>query len=194
MKTIFLLLALLPLAVSDIVPPKAMPIQGPPPPPAHILEQRNLGEKIAARYKVPQRFAQDVVKYAQRYQHTTFPKTVDILSFIGIESEFNPRAQSKLSYDPAYGLTQIRPLTWKHMIKPGELHVVENQVKRGAEIMQQYYKILGDREGTVAAFNIGLTAYMQGRYKEAAKRYTAKFRREHATYAFANKMCLLRSS
>jgi hypothetical protein len=137
--------------------------------------------QIVKRFRVKREFAVQVVKYAHKYSKSTFPSAHDIVAIIGVESSFNPQSVSRLRSDPAIGLTQIRPGAWSHKIKRQDLNSVENQVKYGAEILHTYYKALGDRRGTVQAYNLGLAGYRKGRTNP---RYVVKYEKELAQYQF----------
>ena len=117
---------------------------------------------VVSTYKVSKQFAEDVVLLTHKYSNDTFPKAKDLLAIISIESSFRPHVKSKLKTDKAVGLTQIRPKVWSHLIKPGELSSIENQVKYGAMILTRYHEKLGDATSAVNAYNVGITAHMRG--------------------------------
>jgi len=137
----------------------------------------NLANKIAQRYKVDTQFAYEVVELAHKYEKPTFPKAEDILAKIGIESSFNPEAVSKLKKDPARGLTQVRPKT--SGIPAEELHTIENQIKHGADILHKFYRRLKTKKAALLAYNVGPTAYKQGRFNPE---YYTKFEAERQHY------------
>lgn len=129
-------------------------------------------QTIVYQYKVSQDFATKVVALSHKYSSPVFPKASDILAIIGIESSFRPNVKSGLKRDKAEGLTQIRPRVWRHMIKPGELTLIENQVKYGSSILRQYHMKLGSIDGAVNAYNVGLTAHNRGKVNP---RYVRKY-------------------
>lgn len=143
------------------------------------IDRFEMANKISTRFKVSQQLTKQVVGYAQKYERDSFPKAKDIIAIIGIESSFKPAAVSKLARDPAVGLTQIRPVVWRHKYSRTSLNDPENQVKYGAEILSHYFDVLGSREAAVEAYNIGITAYKKGRTNP---RYVAKYKKELAQY------------
>jgi hypothetical protein len=137
----------------------------------------NLANAIAKRYRIDTQFAYDVVELAHKYEKPSFPKAEDILAKIGIESSFNPEAVSKLKKDPARGLTQVRPKA--SGIPAEELSDIENQIKHGADILHKFYKRLKDKRAALLAYNVGPTAYKQGRFNPE---YFEKFQIERNFY------------
>ena len=117
---------------------------------------------IVDTLKVDKPLAQEIVDLTHKYGNNTFPQAEDLLSIIGIESSFRPHIKSGLKRDKAVGLTQIRPKVWKHMIKPGELTSIENQIKYSKIILTHYYEVLGDTQAAVNAYNVGITAHKRG--------------------------------
>lgn len=134
--------------------------------------------RITNKYDVDEELAQQVVELANTYQKPTFPRAKDILAIVGIESSFDPDAQSQLKHDPAMGLTQIRPGVWN--IDPAELQGVEAQIRICADILSYYYKKLHNKEAAVQAYNVGLTDYNRG---VSAPQYLSKYHREYQLYA-----------
>lgn len=152
-----------------------------------LNREQKMADVIKSKYKrVSPNLIKDVVSLAHKYERDTFPTATDIVAIIGIESNFNPRAVSKLKVDPAVGLTQIRPDAWKHKIKRAELSTVEGQIRHGADILGHYYRILGNKEAAIRSYNVGLAAYTRGRYQEASRRYINKFNREVSQYQTLN--------
>jgi len=130
-----------------------------------------LAKMLAKKYRVSETLVQEVVDLAYKYESPVFPKAVDILAIVGVESSFDPSAKSQLRHDPALGLMQVRPGIWN--IKPSDLGTVEQQIKHGAQILSLYYKKLGNAEDAVTAYNIGITNFNRGRRNE---RYVSKYR------------------
>ena len=118
--------------------------------------------RILSTFKISRPFAEEVVGLAHKYGNDTFPKAADILAVISIESSFRPNVKSKLKRDKAVGLTQIRPKVWSHLIAPGELKTIENQVRYSAMILALYYTKLGDEQSAINAYNVGITAHKRG--------------------------------
>jgi len=147
-----------------------------------LAKKAEMIDSIVAKYKVEHDLAAKVVTFAIKYEQKTFPKAKDIVAIVGIESSFNPAAKSKLKRDPAEGLTQIRPAAWSHKFKREELTSIEGQIKHGSLILAHNYKVLEDKVGAIGAYNIGLRNYQEGKYKDAASRYLAKYSKEVVAY------------
>lgn len=174
----YLLTLILSLVATSVQMPDIPQLVGPPV--ATVTEAR--AEQIAAKYHVDYRFAFEVADLAKHYERESFPRAVDILAIIGIESSFKPKSKSKLATDAAVGLTQIRPAAWSHKIKAEELATIDGQVRHGADILAHYYDVLRDKQGAVKSYNIGLNGYQQGKHASAATRYAAKYQTELASY------------
>jgi soluble lytic murein transglycosylase-like protein len=131
---------------------------------------------VSSHYDISAVFAKEVISHANKYSKKTFPRVEDILAVIGIESRWDPGAVSSLKYDPAVGLTQIRPITWAKLIQdPAELLDVENQVKYAAEILHYNFKLTKSPDDAIIAYNVGYGNWLNGKYDLA---YFAKFATE----------------
>lgn len=130
-----------------------------------VATHRNVSEKMASK----------LVALAIKYEHPVFPTRHDILAIMGIESNFNPNAKSKLAVDPARGLMQVRPVMWKLNIR--KMNDIDYQVQNGVSIIKHNYDVLQDRDSALMAYNIGLKAVIDG---GEAKKYVYKFKRELA--------------
>lgn len=120
-------------------------------------------QQIVAHHRVDKSLAREVVDLAFKYGKTDqYPRPIDLLAIISIESNFRPHVKSALKRDKAEGLTQIRPKVWKHLIPTGALKSIENQVKYSSLILTQYYNILGDEKHATNAYNVGLTSHRRG--------------------------------
>lgn len=118
-------------------------------------------EQISHRYGADPEFVKQVIQLAKKYQKPGFPTAQDIIAIIAVESEFDPEAISGLQHDPAVGLMQIRPDVWK--IDPKKLKDPETAIKIGANILHKYYRHLhGNKEAAITAYNVGMSAFMQG--------------------------------
>lgn len=137
-------------------------------------EMDTIANEIASNYNIEQSLATKVVGLAYKYADPVFPTAHDILAVIGVESSFNPAAQSNLKNDPAIGLMQVRPLMWK--IDPELLRSSEEaQIKYGTAILKKYFKKLKTKEAAIKAYNVGLTAYRRGQHNP---RYLPKVKKE----------------
>lgn len=129
---------------------------------------------ISTKYKVKPELVEQIVEIAKKYEHPDFPRAKDILAVISVESSFNPNAVSKLKRDPARGLMQVRPMTWK--LPKESLATIDGQIKHGAQILRQYYVKLGDKEAALHAYNVGLTNHYRAEAnpKKGNPRYVPK--------------------
>lgn len=143
----------------------------------NIERKEKLVAAITEKYNVDEMFARKIVRIANSYQQSDFPKTEDIIAIVGIESSFRPHVKSNLKTDPAVGLMQVRPGVWK--IPSEELSTIEGQIKHGANILAHYYDKVGKVEGAVMAYNVGITAYRKGKTN---KKYLNKYKTEVAMY------------
>lgn len=137
------------------------------------VQLRFLASAIARKYRINPELSYKIVELAHKHEDEVFPKAIDILAVIAVESSFNPRAVSRLRRDPARGLMQVRPGIWG--IEPSVLNNIENQIKAGVRILQKYHRRAGDVEGALHAYNIGITNYRRGKRNPA---YVAKVERE----------------
>lgn len=136
-------------------------------------------QAIVSKYphNVDEDTARVIVETAMKYEKKTFPRVIDIIAIIDIESSFRPHVKSSLSYDPAVGLMQVRPGIWK--INKKELETIEGQIAHGSRILTEYHQQIGNIYGTVMAYNIGITAYKNGNKNY---NYLAKYKRELQRY------------
>lgn len=145
-------------------------------PPKPTFDPQHSITNISTRYNIDEDKAKKIVDIAQKYSKHPFPQAHHILGTIGVESSFNEKAKSKLKFDPAVGLMQIRPkVTGTH---PSELKDIEGQIKHGSDMLHTLYKKTGDEDKAIQAYNIGLTAYNKGKravnYLEKTKKETAQ--------------------
>lgn len=133
---------------------------------------------VASKYKVDPKIVHATVKSAIKYQREDFPTAKDILAVVGTESSFKPSAKSALKTDPAIGLMQVRPGSWK--MSPKSLQTIDSQIKTGAEILHKYYVILGSRDAALHAYNVGLTNHHTK--KVTNPRYVPKVEKELDLY------------
>jgi len=138
-----------------------------------------LSRIIQKKYKgVDDQTARQIADLAQKHAKPGFPRAVDILSVIGIESSFRPTAVSQLKNDPARGLMQMRPGVWG--LKKSDLATIEKQIERGADVLHQYYEKLGSAKDALHAYNIGITNLRKN--KGLNPKYVDKFRKEREQY------------
>lgn len=142
--------------------------------------REHLLKTVTDKFNINPKKAEKIVDAALRHQKPEFPRAHHILAIAGIESSFNERAKSKLRYDPAVGLMQIRPRVWN--INKKDLSTIDGQIKHGAQILHSYFQKTGDEESAVKAYNIGLTNFNRGIQHDAAHRYLKKFNDEIDRY------------
>ena len=140
-----------------------------------------LKRTILSKFNVADDKVDEIVNAAIKHSHPVFPQAHHLLALAGIESSFNEKAVSKLRYDPAVGLTQIRPKVWN--IHPKELSTIDGQIKHGAHILQTYHAKTGDPDSAVQAYNVGIANFNRGKMRDASNRYLAKFKSELSRYS-----------
>lgn len=138
-----------------------------------------LVQVAAQRYSVDTKTVQTVVSSAMKHQYSDFPTAKDILAVVGVESSFKPHAVSQLKTDPAKGLMQVRPQTWK--LAPDALDTIDGQIKTGSQILRTYYEKLGSREAALHAYNVGIGNHKTGKVKNP--RYVPKVDKERNLYS-----------
>lgn len=142
------------------------------------FEVVNLANKVASKYGVPYNKAVHYAQLAKQNEGEAFPKAKDILAVIGVESGFRERAASSSSL----GLMQINYRDNKRDIpRRSFLFSPEFNIKFGSKILKSYYAMLGNRKGTIIAYNVGIGNYLAGRYKY---NYLQKYLVELHNYQF----------
>jgi|SRR5271157_5726064 len=163
-----------------------IPPPAPKPQVAHIIpepkpqidpKKQKMAQVITQKYDIDDEFAQEVVELAHKYEKPVFPKAKDILAIAGVESSFDPDAESGLRRDKAVGLMQVRPHVWN--MSPEELKDVEGSIRTGSDILQLYYKKLRNRDAAVAAYNVGMSEFRSG---NTAEGYVSKYLHELKLY------------
>lgn len=142
------------------------------------MDVATLSNTILKKYRISPQLATKVAGLAKKYEHPTFPKAADILAIVGIESSFIPSSVSKLKKDPAVGLMQVRPKVWG-LDPRGLLSDMDLQVKSGADVLHKYYKLLGNKEDAVHAYNVGLGNFRRGKHNV---KYVHKYKNELQSY------------
>lgn len=125
---------------------------------AYNKEISNLTNIILDKYKIAPEQAKKIAILAKKYENNVFPKAIDLLAVIGIESSFDSNAKSNLKHDKAIGLTQIRPKVWG--IEASTLkNDIDKQVSLSADILSKYYHKLGNKDSAIHAYNVGITNF-----------------------------------
>jgi soluble lytic murein transglycosylase len=104
--------------------------------------------------KVPHKLAKEIARLVCMYAKLYDRDTDLVLAIINHESDFDPKAKSKIGY-PARGLMQIMP-HWKkvHDIK-GSLHDPETSIRYGLLILGSYEEMYHDLETAIIIYNRG---------------------------------------
>lgn len=122
-----------------------------------------------------------IVAAANKLAYRDFPKALDILAIIRVESSFRAdavnREESKRRphrrLPPSRGLMQVQN---------GSLNATVN-MRQGVALLRQYYITLGrSRQAAVKSYNIGIGAYQRGQAKVSAEIYWQKFSRRRSEY------------
>ena len=111
---------------------------------------QRMSEHISKVYKVDPTFAQRVVIAAYKYEHSNFPKAVDILAIIAIESSFKKYAVSNAN---AVGIMQI-------LYKKSSFDIHDN-MQDGVSLLKEYNRRL-PIGATIQAYNVGIGNYRKG--------------------------------
>ena len=122
---------------------------------------------LKREYDLKQQKAENLVLLAEKYADDVFPKKKDILAIAAVESEFDYRARNSC----CHGLLQVNFSEHREKIK-GNLQTLYNpseNIKVAVKILKEYYLLVGkDKEKAIQAYNIGITAFKNGR---KAKKY-----------------------
>jgi soluble lytic murein transglycosylase-like protein len=170
-------------ARTPVKPPTAQPAKKVEPPPAtgfvrNEIKPDEAAQKIAKRFKLEPEVALNIVNLAKKHEKPGFPRADDILSVIGIESGFNPKAVSNLKKDPALGLTQVRAKMWGQNPKTF-INDIDKQIEVSSDILADYNQQLKNPLNAVHAYNIGIGAFQKGEYNPD---YVRRFQREKQFY------------
>lgn len=100
-----------------------------------------------------------------------FPSKPLVLAIVKVESNNKPSAIN----GNAVGLMQVvakSPKDKAALLNP------DYNLRRGIDLLRSYYASLGNNaEAAVEAYNVGLTAYLENRCPERAKKYWDKIQR-----------------
>lgn len=119
----------------------------------------NLSYGISSVYKIPLKTAQAIVHAAERYADPVFPKKLDILSVIAVESRFQPTVVSLGNY----GLMQVNLRS--HKYSKAQLMTIDGNIKAGAAVLKECFSLTkGDIKGSILSYNSGFFGYKKGIY------------------------------
>ncbi len=156
------------LALRATVPPGANFAAGPIQPPVltqREKEQRAVTEMLSKRFRVAQEAVGGFVAAAYRIGTDTSVDPLLILAVIGVESRFNPVAESTFG---AKGLMQVIPKFHKEkLVKHGgddALLDPEVNILVGAQVLREYMKRFGGTESALQAY--------AGAYEEPTSMYS----------------------
>ena len=136
-----------------------------------------LKQAVVKKYELDKDKARSIVW--QVFRETSgkvFPKPEHVLAIIGIESSFNPKAQNGRHL----GLMQVQEGLWGS--REELLHSGTN-IKKGIEILEEYYRLTGSIEGALISYNAGIGKYQRGQVPRSTWRYLRKFNEELAYYS-----------
>lgn len=142
-----------------------------------ITDKKKLYDIITKKYPYSNK---DVIKkgidLAHKYADPVFPQAHHILTIIGNESTWNPKAiaiPSNPKNEPAKGLMQVKFKT--NNFDPKEFNSLEGQIRSGAKMYKDLYDKTKDIHQALLSYNLGPTGAKSLENKEAGKRYIKKF-------------------
>lgn len=142
------------------------------------IDPNEAAGKISKRFKLSPEQALQIVNLAKKHEKPNFPRADDILSVIGIESGFNPKAVSNLKKDPALGLTQVRAKMWGQDPKKF-INNIDQQIKVSSDILADYNNQLKNPLDAVQAYNVGIGDFRKGNLNPE---YVRRFQKEKQFY------------
>jgi len=123
-----------------------------------------------------------VMKYSKELAYKDFPRQIDILSIIRVESAFNPNAfnpeNSKINptrkVPPSKGLMQVQNGTFRP----------KNNMIQGTSILREYYLKYCNRDikCAIKSYNIGPGNYRKGKLKKSGNIYFSKYKHYKKQY------------
>lgn len=138
---------------------------------------------LAERIIVPPQYVVDI---ANRLEYQDFPKTVDILAIIRVESAFKPSARNPEASSP------VGPSNGLMQVQNGSFDVNTN-MRQGVGLLREYYIRLGrNKEAAVKSYNIGIGRYKRGGAKISAEVYWSKFKKRRSEYVRYYKKYLMK--
>ncbi len=102
-----------------------------------IFEMQSFAKYISKKYNVPSQTTEEIVYSTYIESHKEEISPLLILSLIGIESTYNPKAKS---YVGATGLTQVMPNIHRTKVKElgVDLNSIQGNIKVGIAILREY--------------------------------------------------------
>jgi len=141
---------------------------------AFILPEDHIVDMIQTRYDIPESLAENIVNLVYTYSKgDSFPRPITVLAIIATESGFKPNARSYLG---ATGLMQV--MEKYH----GPTPTIEDNIRKGIEILKEYRKLTKSDAEALEAYNVGITAILNGtkrniKYVDRVMINKTKFRR-----------------
>jgi hypothetical protein len=129
----------------------------------------NLEVSVSYTEVVPSSIPSEVLNMASKLAFVDFPKVIDILAIIMIESSFRQFAKNKNSN----GIMQVNF---------GSFNIKENMTA-GVKLLREYYVITETEKGAVKAYNVGIGNYLKGRLRTSSSAYFNKFKAQKAIYS-----------
>lgn len=138
---------------------------------AEVITSQELVDRISERWKLSPDAIGRIVRLAESHAKPDFPKPINLLAIIAVESSFNPKARNSGNV----GLMQINLTANGKRLKDRSQ---EENIRVGAEILGEYSaRLKGSHRATILSYNSGISAYRRGRYRSA---YWAAYQRELA--------------
>lgn len=122
----------------------------------------------------------EVIELAQELSYKDFPKTIDIISIIRVESNFhkwafNPeisKKNKKRKVPPSVGLMQVQ----------GGSFDIRKNMQEGVKRLREYYLMFGSVKAAVMSYNIGPTNFRKRKYLVSGTEYWEKFSKRKSQY------------
>jgi hypothetical protein len=118
---------------------------------------------------------------AQQLSYSDFPKAVDILAIIRVESSFKQGAfnRGESTLNPKRKVLSSRGLM---QVQGGSFDVVEN-MKQGTHLLREYYLMMHrSRKAAIESYNIGPTNYKNHKFVISGEQYWEKYKKHRTEY------------
>lgn len=114
-----------------------------------------------------------ILEHIENVSFKDFPKKVDILAIIGVESTFR---QCETDGRGSYGLMQVNIKA--HKLDPGTICDTTTNISHGSKILRENYLKLGSEQAAVLAYNVGIGGYLKGEFDVAYYNKYLKWKRK----------------
>lgn len=124
--------------------------------------------------------SQEILLKAKELSYNDFPKTIDIISIIRVESNFDPKAfnpeisknNKNRKIPPSVGLMQVQ----------GGSYNVDENMREGVSRLRKYFLMFGSKKAAVMSYNIGPSNYKKRKYIVSGIEYWEKFKKRKKQY------------